>query len=71
MSKLSLDKLKVNCLQLNYTKWYKSLIIERKNYLKQIGIKNEKKLRALSTMKFNLLPYQVRTELQIKEVVLL
>ncbi|NIQ17009.1 MAG: hypothetical protein GTO02_22285 [Candidatus Dadabacteria bacterium] len=62
-------KLSDKQLKMNYTKWYKSLTVEKKTYLRQIGISDNKRLTTLSAMKFNLLPSDIRTELQIKEVI--
>lgn len=62
-------KLSDKQLKMNYTKWYKSLTVEKKTYLKQIGVSDNKRLTTLSAMRFNLLPSDIRTALQIKEVI--
>jgi len=55
--------------QIDYTVWLRSLNRDRIDYLKKIGIKNQKQLQTLSKMAFNILPYDIRSSLQTKVLV--
>jgi len=50
--------------KIDYTIWLRSINQERINYLKEIGIKDQKQLQTLMKMSFNILPYDIRSNLQ-------
>ena len=50
--------------KINYTIWLRSINQERINYLKEIGIKDQKQLQTLIKLSFNILPYDIRSNLQ-------
>jgi len=60
--KLTINKPKLK--QVDYSIWLKSLNKTRIEYLKQIGIKDQKQLQTLTKMSFNILPYDIRSNLQ-------
>jgi hypothetical protein len=51
---------------INYNTWFKSLLNDRANLLKHIGIKDPHVLKSFSTMPFNILPNEVIRKLQTK-----
>jgi len=50
--------------KIDYTIWLRSINQERINYLKEIGINDQKQLQTLMKLSFNILPYDIRSNLQ-------
>lgn len=50
--------------KIDYTIWLRSINQVRINYLKEIGIKDQKQLQTLIKLSFNILPYDIRSNLQ-------
>jgi len=50
--------------KIDYTIWLRSINQERINYLKEIGINDQKQLQTLIKLSFNILPYDIRSNLQ-------
>ena len=59
-------RFKGRTLNLDYTKWIKSPIETRREYLKSVGLHDEDDVTAIVQLPFHLLPYTVRTHLQTK-----
>ena len=59
-------KIKGKALNLDYSKWYKSPLEARREYLKSVGLHDEDDVSAIVQLPFHLLPYTVRTHLQTK-----
>ncbi len=50
--------------KIDYTIWLRSINQVRINYLNEIGIKDQKQLQTLIKLSFNILPYDIRSNLQ-------
>jgi len=53
-----------NNLDIDYSDWHKCVYEIRNDLLKLIGVKNTELLYELAQMRFNILPYDVRNDLQ-------
>ena len=53
-----------NNLDIDYSDWHKCIYEIRKDLLKLIGVKHTELLYELVQMRFNILPYDIRNDLQ-------
>jgi len=53
-----------NNLDIDYSDWHKCIYEIRKDLLKLIGVNNTELLYELVQMRFNILPYDIRSDLQ-------
>ena len=53
-----------NNLDIDYSDWHKCVYEIRNDLLKLIGVKNTELLYELVQMQFNILPYDIRNDLQ-------
>jgi len=58
-----------NNLDIDYSDWHKCAYEIRKDLLKLIGVKHTELLYELVQMRFNILPYDIRGDLQTKIMV--
>ncbi len=55
-----------NNLDIEYSDWHKCIYEIRKDLLKLLGVKDPELLFELVQMRFNILPYDIRSDLQTK-----
>ncbi len=53
-----------NNLDIDYSDWHKCIYEIRKDLLKLLGVKDPELLYELVQMRFNILPYDIRSDLQ-------
>ena len=70
MTKRPLTRIKnLEAQNINYDIWLKSCNDKRKQYLRNVGVSDKKKIETLIHLQFNILPYDIRTNLQVKPVI--